>query len=40
MPGTDEKSDRFGDSVALGDTDGDGYADLVIGTPGRPAPTP
>ncbi|MCQ0024603.1 FG-GAP-like repeat-containing protein [Streptomyces somaliensis DSM 40738] len=33
VPGTDEKSDRFGDSVALGDTDGDGYADLVIGAP-------
>ncbi|WP_327432489.1 FG-GAP-like repeat-containing protein [Streptomyces sp. NBC_01236] len=33
VPGADEKDDRFGDSVALGDTNGDGYADLVIGTP-------
>ncbi|URM91336.1 VCBS repeat-containing protein [Streptomyces sp. MRC013] len=35
VPGTDEKGDRFGDSVALGDTDGDGYADLVVGAPGE-----
>ncbi|WP_369229033.1 FG-GAP-like repeat-containing protein [Streptomyces sp. R21] len=33
VPGIDEKNDRFGDSLAVGDTNGDGYGDLVIGAP-------
>ncbi|GHH89762.1 integrin alpha [Streptomyces capillispiralis] len=35
VPGTGEAGDRFGASVAIGDTDKDGRADLVIGTPGE-----
>ncbi|MEU6121619.1 VCBS repeat-containing protein [Streptomyces sp. NPDC047123] len=31
VPGVDEAGDRFGSAVAVGDTDRDGYADLVIG---------
>ena len=34
VPGTSE-GDAFGSSVALGDIDRDGYADLVIGAPGE-----
>jgi hypothetical protein len=37
VPGAGEAGDRFGASVAVGDTDGDGLADLVIGTPGENA---
>ncbi|MFI7005940.1 FG-GAP and VCBS repeat-containing protein [Streptomyces sp. NPDC050145] len=33
IPGAVEKSDRFGASVALGDIDGDGHADLAVGAP-------
>ncbi|MEV3854204.1 VCBS repeat-containing protein [Streptomyces sp. NPDC050095] len=35
VPGTAEQVDRFGQNVAAGDTDGDGYADLVVGVPGE-----
>jgi hypothetical protein len=31
VPGDDEPGDDFGSSVAVGDIDRDGYADLVIG---------
>jgi hypothetical protein len=33
VPGTAESGDRFGASLASGDLDGDGYADLVVGSP-------
>ncbi len=35
IPGADEDLDRFGHSLASGDIDRDGYADLVIGAPGE-----
>ncbi|MFI0544934.1 esterase [Streptomyces sp. WSLK1-3] len=35
VPGTAELGDGFGSAVSLGDTDGDGYADLAIGAPGE-----
>ncbi|GEC07654.1 hypothetical protein SSP24_53090 [Streptomyces spinoverrucosus] len=35
VPSSGEKGDRFGASVAIGDTDKDGRADLVIGAPGE-----
>ncbi|MET9406233.1 FG-GAP-like repeat-containing protein [Streptomyces sp. NPDC002935] len=35
IPGTPEAGDRFGSAVAVGDVDGDGYADLVIGAGGE-----
>jgi hypothetical protein len=31
VPGTDDDGDGFGDSVAIGDIDRDGYADLAVG---------
>ncbi len=31
VPGNNEGGDRFGSSVAAGDVDADGYADLVVG---------
>ena len=33
VPGSNERGDGFGFSLALGDLDRDGYADLVIGAP-------
>ncbi|MER6678508.1 RNA-guided endonuclease TnpB family protein, partial [Streptomyces sp. NPDC000983] len=35
VPGAGEAKDRFGASLAIGDTDKDGRADLVIGAPGE-----
>ncbi|MEC4017577.1 FG-GAP repeat protein [Streptomyces sp. H27-D2] len=35
VPGTPETGDAFGESVASGDFDGDGYADLAVGSPGE-----
>ncbi|GAA2292793.1 FG-GAP repeat protein [Streptomyces atrovirens] len=35
VPGTAEKNDKFGGATHLGDTDGDGLADLVVGAPGE-----
>lgn len=35
VPGSAEAGDRFGASTASGDLDGDGKADLVVGSPGE-----
>ncbi|MFI1439217.1 FG-GAP-like repeat-containing protein [Streptomyces fructofermentans] len=35
VPGTPEEGDHFGISMAGGDLDGDGYADLVVGADGE-----
>ncbi|MET7641072.1 FG-GAP repeat protein [Streptomyces sp. NPDC005438] len=35
VPGTAEKGDRFGASVDTADVNGDGYTDLVVGSPGE-----
>ncbi|MET9757952.1 VCBS repeat-containing protein [Streptomyces sp. NPDC006372] len=35
IPGAAEADDDYGDGIAAGDLDGDGYADLVVGAPGE-----
>jgi FG-GAP repeat/FG-GAP-like repeat len=41
MPGgTPKPSDLFGMAIAVGDTTGDGYADVAVGTPGKGFHTP
>jgi V8-like Glu-specific endopeptidase len=35
IPGASERGDRFGAAVAIGDVDGDGFGDAVIGIPGE-----
>ncbi|CAL9494127.1 FG-GAP repeat domain-containing protein [Streptomyces sp. enrichment culture] len=35
VPGASEAGDRFGSGLALGDVDGDGYADLAVGAAGE-----
>ena len=33
IPGLEEAGDRFGDALALGDFDGNGFAEIVVGVP-------
>lgn len=35
VPGTGEDGDEFGMSLSVGDTDGDKYADVLVGAPGE-----
>ena len=35
VPGSGEPEDAFGAALGVGDTDGDGYADVVVGVPGE-----
>ncbi|MEV7072931.1 FG-GAP and VCBS repeat-containing protein [Streptomyces sp. NPDC091972] len=35
VPGAKEEEDRFGDAVAVGDVNNDGYADVAVGAPGE-----
>lgn len=38
MPGVAEADDAYGGSVTTADLDGDGYADLIVGSPGEDVP--
>ncbi|MEV8534753.1 FG-GAP-like repeat-containing protein [Streptomyces sp. NPDC051211] len=40
VPGTSETGDLFGSTVAVADTDQDGYADILIGAPGETGTDP
>ncbi|MEV8510665.1 FG-GAP and VCBS repeat-containing protein [Actinoplanes sp. NPDC051475] len=40
VPGSTEMRDQFGTAVAIGDTDRDGYADLIIGAPSETGSDP
>jgi len=35
VPGVSEDGDEFGDALAAGDVNGDGYADIAVGLPGE-----
>ncbi|WP_354597013.1 FG-GAP repeat protein [Streptomyces sp. JL1001] len=35
VPGADEQGDAMGASAAVGDVDGDGYGEVVVGLPGE-----
>jgi hypothetical protein len=35
VPGTGENGDRFGQSLSVGDVNADGYADVLVGSPGE-----
>lgn len=35
IPGAAERGDLFGSSLAIGDTDGDGYGEVAVGVPGE-----
>ncbi|MGW1773592.1 FG-GAP and VCBS repeat-containing protein [Streptomyces sp. NPDC002104] len=40
VPGVSETGDLFGNAITVADTDGDGYADVLIGAPGETGTDP